>query len=64
LLARLVFEAVVDGTDSFEPDNIGVDLAYLLGAIAKNSFVEWERDDMPALCSVLDGAFPAKEHPV
>ena len=43
-LAREVFEAVYNSTETLEEDNIGSDLAYLVGGILCGSYCEWEPD--------------------
>ena len=63
LLSRIVYEQVRNGVETFEEQNIGADLAYLLGAIVRNTVVEWERPDLPELHRVLAGIFPL-DHPV
>jgi hypothetical protein len=57
-LATGVYRAVVDSTESLEhDDNIGPDLAYLLGAILTESGCEWPNDR--PIIGVLRNAFPA-----
>lgn len=66
--AHEVFSAVLDKTESFEHQNIGTDLAYLLGAIVDPSgegIVDWSqevRDEPPALLAILRERLP-KGHP-
>lgn len=60
-LTTEVYDAVYVGTESFEVDNIGSDLAYLLGAILKHHKCEWSEE--PPLFLVLRAAF-GPEHPV
>lgn len=45
-LINEVFDAVFDRCETFREDNVGADLAYLLGAISdpKGSFVDWSKD--------------------
>lgn len=46
-LARTVFDAVFDSHESFREDNIGADLAYLIGAILSldpTDYVDWTKD--------------------
>jgi hypothetical protein len=61
-LIRQVYIAVLEGTHSFEEDNIGEDLAYLMGAITRNTHCEWH----PArpFVELLRELFPDKHHPV
>lgn len=49
LLANTVYKAVFDGTESFREGDVGIDLAYLLGAIVDpaGSFVDWSPDARP-----------------
>lgn len=62
--AHEVFSAVLEGTESFEHQDIGTDLAYLLGAIVDPSgegIVDWDpevRDEPPALLAVLRERLP------
>jgi hypothetical protein len=60
LLAE-VYAAVYEGCESFERDEVGADLAYLLGAIARGSSCEWP-EGRP-LVLLLRAAFP-DGHPV
>src|SRR4051794_24866772 len=39
-----VYQAVHDRVESFEDDNLGADLAYLLGAMLKGSSCSWPAD--------------------
>lgn len=57
-LIRKVYRWVIDNTETFEEQNIGADLAYLLGAISKNSQCEWD-DDRPFL-EVLGEGFKSR----
>ena len=41
-LAAEVYDALYEGTNSFESDTIGADVAYLLAAILKNTKCEWD----------------------
>lgn len=67
--AHEVFSAVLNATESLELQNIGTDLAYLLGAIVEPSgegFVDWSkevRDEPPALLGILCERLP-KDHAV
>lgn len=68
-LAHEVWEKVFCETDSFRENNIGADLAYLMGAIIDlrfpdDSFVDWSPegygdDGPPALLGILKERFPA-----
>jgi hypothetical protein len=49
---------VLNQTESFEPDDVGVQLAYLLGAIAMNSCVELTRGE--PIHNILDRRFHRK----
>lgn len=40
-LARQVYDAAVDATETFGDDKVGVDLSYLLGAIVGDGYVDW-----------------------
>lgn len=62
-LAVEVYEHILGATESFEEQNIGADLAYLLGAILKGSEVEWDSESPPALNGVLSEGFEFA-HPV
>lgn len=42
-LAEEVYDAIFRGVETFEPDHIGEDLAYLMGAILKDGKVEWNK---------------------
>ena len=62
-LALSVYETVFRETESFEENNVGADLAYLLGAILKNTpnedRFECERDGRhEVILSVLTDTFP------
>ncbi len=66
--ARDVFDCAFGASETFRVDNIGADLAYLMGAILdddKESFVDWTRDahgDMPPpLLAILEKGLP--RHP-
>lgn len=63
-LARTVYDAVHAQEPDLSQDRLGEDLAYLLGAILRNTLVSWERSNLPKLYSLLDVAFPTKESPV
>lgn len=43
-LVQQVYQTFINVTESFTEDHIGVDLAYLFGAIAKNSCCHWDVD--------------------
>lgn len=61
-LAREIYAKVENGTESFEVDHLGADLAYLLGAILRgDSGCEWD-DDRPFVRLLHD--FFDDEHPV
>lgn len=60
-LATIVFDTCIEETETFEP--IGVDLSYLLGAIIKNTIVQWEKYNLPPLQGVLASSFNVN-HPV
>ena len=67
-LALSVYETVFRETESFRENNVGADLAYLLGAILKNNPVEaWlvceSNGHHDAILSALTDAFPPS-HPV
>lgn len=68
-IAWEVYRAAQADTDSFHQDDIGPDLAYLLGAILQpdgDGFVDWSRDVMdapPRLHAILRNIIPAT-HPV
>lgn len=64
-LARRAFEVAFHAFESFEMDNIGVDLAYLMGAICdrpnQESQVDWSRGirpQKPELLRMLEAEFP------
>jgi len=62
-LAQLVYETAFQGTESFRENDIGADLAYLLGAILSGGKVDWSPElfpvKPPALLAILTPAFPA-----
>lgn len=63
-LAYEVYHAALLATESFEEDNIGSDLAYLMAAIVNGTSVDWS--DMPreiALLEILRTKFPGT-HPI
>ena len=61
-LLREVYDVVAAGVDSFEHDDmVGPDLAYLLGAILKETYCEWSPDRR--IIQLLRHAL-ASEHPV
>lgn len=68
-LAREVFEAAMESAESFAEQGIGVDLAYLLGAIlapSGNGVVDWSgggTQEPPELLKLLRERLPPK-HPV
>ena len=55
--AKEVYNAIFLGTVSFEEDDIGADLAYLLGAILLDDFCSWPTT-RPIL-GILRETFPA-----
>ena len=57
-----VYQTVFEGTESFEVENVGADLAYVLGAIAKDSFCEFSLKNS-AFIRILLNKFK-KSHPV
>lgn len=67
MLAAEVFDVVYEAFDVFGEDFVGVDLAYLMGAIldpaAKESWVDWSPEDLGhrevAILPVLREHFPA-----
>lgn len=60
-LVREVYDQVYQATDSFEENDTGVDLAYLLGAIAKETTCEWSGGR--PFVRLLRDLFPDK-HPI
>ena len=57
-IAQRVYDSVYHRTESFIDDNIGVDLAYLMGAILGDSYVDWTeeiRPERPAILDILSG---------
>lgn len=66
-LARQVFDATFETTDSFRELNVGADLAYLIGAILGSDAgsadrVDWRAEEYggsPALLEILRPKFPA-----
>lgn len=62
-VAMMVYEATCAEVESLEEQNLGADLAYVMGAICKNGFVEWDRDALPELHDILKRRFPI-DHPV
>ena len=69
-LVQEVFNAVFDNCESFREDNVGADLAYLLGAFVQDhpdeAWVDWSEEVMPklpALAHILYARFPPN-HPV
>lgn len=66
-LATTIYEAVLDGHESFELDTIGADLAYLLGAILKDDKIDaframHERPMLRNLLRTLDASHPVWRH--
>lgn len=67
-LAAEVFDQVFEACESFRENNIGADLAYLMGAIvdpaAKESYVDWSSElaEQPALIEVLRTKFLPHHH--
>lgn len=60
-IIKQVFNACVNFSDSFDNDNIGADLAYLFGAIAKGTCVDFTENgagERPALYQILINEFP------
>ena len=64
-LALKVFDIVYNETETFREENIGADLAYLMGAIldtGKESYVDWSTEvygeEPPALLEILKRSFP------
>ena len=70
-LARDVFNAVFDECETFTEDDVGKDLAYLMGAILDDSekddcHVDWTDELMgckPQCLTILERVF-TEEHPV
>lgn len=62
-LARQVYNAISNQTESFEHDDmIGPDLAYLMGSILENTYCTWP-EDRP-IVQLLRNSFPERNHPV
>lgn len=57
-LAVQIYDWVHEHTESFEEDNIGSDLAYLMGAILKES--AFEAEDGCPLVELLKSGFPSE----
>ena len=57
-LLREVYEAVYNEVESFEEENIGADLAYLLGAMLEGSCCDWDADR--PFVKLLRGHFPQR----
>ena len=63
-LALSVFDTLYDETETFREENIGADLAYLMGAIldtGEESYVDWSTEaygEPPALLEILRRTFP------
>jgi hypothetical protein len=67
-LAKEIFDAVFNHFDTFRDDNIGADLAYLLGAILcdDDANVDWTEENYGNSGEVpkfIEESFP-KDHPV
>ena len=43
-LLRELYETVHNETESFEQEDVGADLAYLMGAVLEDSHCRWEAD--------------------
>ncbi len=72
ILANTVFDCVFANCETFREDNVGADLAYLLGAITdlhnpNDSFVDWSVEGYgktpPRLLEIIRREFPL-EHDV
>ena len=61
-LASDVYNRVFHDSDSFESDNIGSNLAYLMGAILRDGWCEWSEKE--PFVQVLRGSYPDPDHPV
>ena len=66
-LALKVFDTVYNETETFREENIGADLAYLMGAIldtGEDSYVDWSSEvyaeEKPTLLEILKKGFPRK----
>lgn len=57
-LIREVYQAVLTGTESFELENIGADLAYIMGAIATDGLTSF--DETRPIVKVIKEKFPEK----
>lgn len=72
ILARDVFAAVFDECETFTEDDVGKDLAYLMGAILDDSekedvFVDWSKeimDQKPAIHGTLKVVFESPKEDV
>lgn len=53
LLALEVYNSVLHNTETFVEDNIGADLAYLMGAILRGEQVDYFVDYFPRLYQLL-----------
>lgn len=60
-LIRDVYQVVLDNTESFSEQRIGESLAYLCGAIAQNSWCQWNLKE--PLVKLLQRHFKP-DHPV
>jgi len=58
-LINRVFQTTCESTESFEPNNIGLDLAYLAWAISDNSFVSIHSES--ASYRLFSAIFPKKD---
>jgi len=71
-LARDVFNAVFDSFEDFREEDVGKDLAYLMGAILDDTdkedvFVDWSKDAMPlrpVILSTLEVVFESPKEPI
>jgi hypothetical protein len=61
-LALDAYNAVVDATESLEEQNVGADLAYLMGAILGDTSCEWPKGR--PIMRILRTAFPSKRHAI
>lgn len=60
-LLRDLYEVVFNETESLEAEDIGADLAYLMGAVLKDSCCDWDAER--PLVQLLREQFPGR-HPV
>lgn len=66
-IADEVFGAVFDNFESFREDNVGADLAYLLGAILGGDEVDWNPEEYgESVCPLGEFCLRhfKREHPV